>query len=77
MSYLLYGKRTGLKHPETGEPIFDKTFRALDSHGCRVNKLADAMAYAEKEDAMSLISGPKTQAAINAGLVAFEVRKAK
>ncbi len=77
MSYLIYGKRTGLKNPETGEPVFDKTFRALDSYGCRVTTLANAMAYAEKEDAQALLDKSKTKAAIEAGLVQFEIRKAK
>lgn len=77
MAFLLYGKRTGLKNPETGEPVFDKTFRALDSYGCRVTKLVDAMAYAEKSDIQSLLDKPKTKAAIEAGLVQFEIRKAK
>lgn len=77
MAFLLYGKRTGLINPETKEPIFDKTFRALDSYGCRVNKLVDAMAYAERADIEALLNKPKTKAAIEAGLVQFEIRKAK
>jgi len=75
--WLLYGKRTGLKHPETGEPIYDKTFRALDSQGCRVTKLTDAMAYAEKSDIQYLLDKPHTKAAIEAGLVEFDIRRAK
>lgn len=75
--YLLYGKRTGLVNPETGEPVYDKTFRALDSQGCRVTKLTDAMAYAEKKDIQLLLDKPKTKAAIEAGLVVFDIRKAK
>lgn len=75
--WLLYGKRTGLVNPETGEPVFDKTFRALDSYGCRVNKLSEAMAYAEKSDIEALLAKPKTKEAINAGLVEFDIRRAK
>ena len=77
MSYLLYGKRTGLVNPETGKPVYDKTFRALDSRGFRVNKLSEAMAYAERSDIEELLNKPKTKAAIEAGLVVFEIRKAK
>lgn len=77
MAFLLYGKRTGLVNPETGEPVYDKTFRALDSWGCRVTKLSDAMAYATKEDIQDLLDKPKTKAAIEAGLVEFDIRKAK
>lgn len=31
MAYLIYGKRTGFVDPQTGKPVYDKTFRALDS----------------------------------------------
>ena len=77
MAFLLYGKRTGLVNPETGEPVYDKTFRALDSFGVRVTKLSDAMSYATKEDIQDLLDKPKTKAAIEAGLVEFDIRKAK
>lgn len=77
MAFLLYGKRTGLVNPETGEPVYDKTFRALDSFGVRVTKLSDAMSYATKEDIQDLLNKPKTKAAIEAGLVEFDIRKAK
>lgn len=75
--WLLYGKRTGLRSPITGEPVYDKTFRALDAAGVRVNKLTDAMSYAEKEDIQALLDKPKTAAAIKAGLVQFDIRRAK
>lgn len=77
MAYLLYGKRTGLVHPETGEPVYDKTFRALDARGVRVNKLTEAMAYAERSDIEELLNKPKTKAAIDAGLVEFDIRPAR
>ena len=77
MAFLLYGKRTGLVNPETGEPVYDKTFRALDSFGVRVTKLSDAMSYATKQDIQDLLDKPKTKAAIEAGLVEFDIRKAK
>lgn len=75
--WLLYGKRTGLVHPETGKPVYDSTFRALDAQGVRVNKLANAMAYAEKSDIEALLNKPRTKAAIEAGLVEFDIRPAK
>ncbi len=77
MSYLIYGKRTGMINPETGQPVFDKTFRALDSQGCRVTKLTDAMAYATREDAQEQIDKPVPQKRIKEGIVQFEIRKAK
>ncbi len=76
-SWLLYGKRTGLVNPETGDPVYDATFRALNSYGVRVNRLADAMAYAEKSDIEELLNKSKTKAAIEAGLVQFDIRPAK
>lgn len=76
-SWLLYGKRTGLVNPETGQPVYDATFRALDSRGVRVNRLVDAMAYAEKSDIEVLLAKPKTKEAIDAGLVQFEIRPAR
>lgn len=67
--YLIYGKRQGKK--VNGEPVFDKNFKALDSRGCRVTKLSDAMSFATKEDAQEIIDkkgGPNC---------IFEIRKAK
>lgn len=58
-----------------GNPVFDKTFRALDSNGIRVNKLSDAMSYATKEDALEIIQSEKIQSNIKAGLVEFDVRR--
>lgn len=75
--YLLYGKRTGLPDSKTGKPIYDKTFRALDSFGCRVTKLTDAMAYAEKADVQSILDQPHIKANIENGFCQFEIRKAK
>lgn len=67
MAYLIYGKRTCLVNG--GGP--DKKFAALDAKGHRVTKLADAMSYAEKEDAQTIID--------KMGLdgCEFEIRKAK
>ncbi len=67
MAYLIYGKRTCLVNG--GGP--DKKFAALDAKGRRVTKLADAMSYAEKEDAQAIID--------KMGLdgCEFEIRKAK
>lgn len=67
MAYLIYGKRTCLVNG--GGP--DKKFAALDAKGHRVIKLADAMSYAEKEDAQAIID--------KMGLdgCEFEIRKAK
>lgn len=67
MAYLIYGKRTCLVNG--GGP--DKKFAALDSRGHRVTKLADAMSYATKEDAQTIID--------KLGLdgCEFEIRKAK
>lgn len=67
MAYLIYGKRTYLVNG--GGP--DKKFAALDAKGHRVTKLADAMSYAEKEDAQAIID--------KMGLdgCEFEIRKAK
>lgn len=67
MAYLIYGKRTCLVNG--GGP--DKKFAALDAKGHRVTKLADAMSYAEKEDAQAIID--------KMGLddCEFEIRKAK
>lgn len=67
MAYLIYGKRTCLVNG--GGP--DKKFAALDAKGHRVTKLADAMSYAEKEDAQAIID--------KMGLdgCEFEIRKTK
>lgn len=67
MAYLIYGKRTCLVNG--GGP--DKKFAALDAKGHRVTKLADAMSYAEKEDAQAIID--------KMGLdgCEFEIRKAR
>ena len=63
--YIIYGKRVGK----------DKTFRALDSKGIRVNKLKDAMAYATKEDALEILEKPNIKENIEKGLLEFDVRK--
>ena len=75
MPYVIYGKRIG--KPVNGEPIYDKTFRALNYNGLRVNKLADAGAYATREDAQEVLDKPGTKELIDAGLVEFAIRKAK
>ena len=63
--YIIYGKRVGK----------DKTFRALDANGVRVNKLKDAMAYATKEDALEILEKPNIKENIEKGLLEFDVRK--
>lgn len=63
--YLIYGRRVGK----------DKTFRALDSKGVRVNKLSNAMAYATKEDALEVLETPAIKQKIEEGLLEFDVRK--
>lgn len=67
MAYLIYGKRT--RPINGGGP--DAKFAALDAKGHRVTKLANAMSYAEKEDAQAIID--------KMGLdgCEFEIRKAK
>lgn len=76
VGWLIYGKRTGLpdKH---GQPVFDKTFRALNSKGQRVTSLNEAMCYATKEDAQLILDYPGTQKFIDQKLVVFEIRRAK
>ena len=76
IGWLIYGKRTGL----TGKghkPVFDKTFRALDSVGRRVTTLTNAMCYATKEDAQAILDKPVNKKLIEDGLVLFEIRKAR
>lgn len=63
--YIIYGKRVGK----------DRTFRALDANGVRVNKLKDAMAYATKEDALEILEKPNIKENIEKGLLEFDVRK--
>lgn len=67
--YIIYGKRTGFNNK------YDKTFRALDPNGIRVNKLENAMAYATKEDALEILNKPEIQDNIALGLLEFDVRK--
>ena len=74
-SWLIYGKRTGLSHK--GKPVFDTYFRALDSKGCRVTKLQDAMSYATKEDAQEILDKFVAKNIIEQGLVQFEIRPAR
>lgn len=71
--WLIYGKRNGFI--ENGKPIYDRTFRALDSRGIRVNRLENAMAYATKKDAEEILNKPAIQENIKKGLVVFEIRK--
>jgi len=63
--YIIYGKRVGK----------DKTFRALDANGVRVNKLENAMAYATKEDALEILEKSNIKESIEKGLLEFDVRK--
>lgn len=76
MAFLIYGKRTGLKDAD-GQPVFDKTFRALNWEGVRVNKLVDAMAYATKEDAQERINTTNGKKWQEQGLVVLEIRRAR
>lgn len=75
LPWLIYGKRTEPWYNEDtrewNEP--DTTFRALDAKGIRVNKLEDAFAFAEKQDAEDFL---KSQKYLKKGAV-FEIRKAK
>lgn len=74
MSYAIYGKRCGLV--VDGEPVYDKSFRALDYDGVRVTKLADAGTYVEKADAQEVID-KYCQDYKDAGLVEYEIRTIK
>ena len=73
--FIIYGKRTGALD-EKGNPIFDKTFKALDYEGCRVDKLSDAGTYAERADAKEVIE-TRCKTAIENKTAVFEIRKAK
>jgi len=74
MEYLIYGKRKGVLNKD-GEPVFDKTFRALDANGVRVSKKSDAMSYATKEDALSILNKPNIKENIDLGLIEFDIRR--
>lgn len=72
--YLIYGKRTKplydiYTHTTVGP---DKTFRALNERGERVNKLEEAFSFATREDAQDFIDSHKHKDG-----VVFEIRKAK
>ena len=71
--YLIYGKRTKPWKDKNGHLLDpDKTFKALDWYGVRVNKLSDAFSYATREDAQERINKAHPQDG-----VIFEIRKAK
>lgn len=56
MSYAVYGKRSAWRNTETNkmeEP--DKTFRALNGYGERVNRLSEAIIFYTREDAQEWI----------------------
>ena len=72
--WLIYGKRTGKLL--NGEPVYDKTFKALDYSGKRVIKLSDAGTYATREDAQKVLD-EKCADLAEAGLCQYEIRKAK
>ena len=74
MEYLIYGKRTGILD-KNKNPVFDKTFRALDANGIRVTKKSDAMSYATKEDAFLVLDKPNIKNNIEKGLIKFDIRK--
>ncbi len=76
IGWLIYGKRTGLTG-KNHKPVFDKTFRALDSVGRRVTTLANAMCYATREDAQAILDKPANKKFVEDGLVLFEIRKAR
>lgn len=73
MSYLIYAKRAkewwGHEDRKWHEP--DKTFRAIDYKGMRVNKLSEAATFATKEDAEEFMDRT-----LKPG-VEWEIRKAK
>ena len=76
MTYLIYGKRIkpwwNKQRRRWEDP--DKTFRAIDYKGVRVNKLEDAASFAEKTDAQEYIA---KHADPNRTEVVFEIRKAR
>ena len=71
MSCLIYAKRTGWKG------ITDPTFKALNSKGYRVNRLADAFSYATREDAEDILKNPFCQQQSKNGLIKYEIRRAR
>lgn len=71
--WLIYGRRSKPwidKNHKVHKP--DKTFRALNAKGVRVNKLNEAFSYATKEDAQERID----KAHPREGVI-LEIRKAK
>lgn len=75
--YLIYGKHLTTwidKKNKKREP--DKTFRALNARGVRVNRLDDAMSYATIEDAQEVLNRPGPQARLSKGEVEFQIRRA-
>lgn len=74
MAYLIYGKRTkAIFNTKTKEMMGpDKTFKALNYKGYRVNKLSDADSFATIEDAKEFLKRKTPKDG-----VVFEIRKAK
>ena len=76
MSYLIYGKMTERWYSKIDhkwhEP--DKTFKALNWYGVRVNKLCDAAEYATYEDAKNKL---EKETKNHKKKAIFEIRKAK
>lgn len=72
--YIIYGKHSERWYnPDTkqwNEP--DKTFKALDYKGIRVNNLSDAGFYDSKEEAQRVLDS----SSLRNGAV-FDIRKAK
>lgn len=74
MSYALYGKRTERWYNEDtkkwNEP--DRTFRALNAAGVRVNKLEDAFIFYERSDAVDFMNKHTFKPGVK-----IEIRKVK
>lgn len=71
----IYGKR--IYSNDIDLPV-QKTFKALDQTGHRVNRLADAFVYAEESDAQEVIDKvTKIHKKQGIQICAFEIRKVK
>lgn len=74
MAYLIYGKHiTEWWDGKMRQPA-DKTFKALDYKGIRVNKLENAGSFATREDAEEYLASKVDSKRTD---VVFEIRKAK
>ena len=72
--YLIYGKKTKpLWHDKKRRWVdSDKTFKAINEYGVRVNKLSDAFSFASREDAQEFLNAHKPKDG-----VIFEIRKVR